>query len=131
VTSVVRASGWNSLSNWSALKTDSVTTYFSSVSDTAINADVAGSGLVLVYKKNGKDIQALPFQENGTYWYYQISKGSLRINGDNSGSKQNFSGQTFAYFVLTPQQLSDLQIKGKTKFDLMQLSYNQALVLFK
>jgi hypothetical protein len=125
---------WNSLTNWSTDIADSTTTYFSRIPDTAINAAVANSGLVLVFKKNGSAVQSLPFQDKsaGTYWYYQVSKGLLRIDGSsNSASQQNFNGQTFSYFVFTPEQISALDAKGKTKLDLMQLSYDEALELFK
>jgi hypothetical protein len=124
---------WNSLTNWSTTKVDdSTTAYFSLVSDTSISEAVAKSGLVLLFKKNGSAIQLLPFMDKstGTYWYYQISKGLLRIDGSNSGSSQkNFDGQTFSYFVFTPEQISMFTAKGKTKLDLMQLTYTQALEL--
>jgi hypothetical protein len=126
---------WNSLSNWSTVKTnDSTTTYFSQVADSAISAVVTNSGLVLVFKKNGNAIQSLPFEDksSGTYWYYQISKGLLRIDGNISGaSHQNFYGQVFSYFVFTPEQISTLEEKGKTKLDLMQLTYPETLELFR
>ena len=129
---VSKASQWNSLSNWSTSKADNTTTYFSSLSDSAITFDVANAGLVLVYKKSGNSIQALPFQEpgNSIYWYYQVSKGSVRINSDNNNG-QNLSAQSFVYFVITPQKLSTLQASGKTKLDLLQLSYDQANALLK
>lgn len=127
-----KTSGWNSLTNWSSAKNGNTTTYFSTISDTAITADVAKSGLVLVYTKNGSAVQSLPFQDKSTNtnWYYQVSKGSVRINGDNNAS-QNFSGQNFSYLVLTSQQLSSLQEKGKTKLDLMQMPYDQIQPLLK
>jgi hypothetical protein len=122
---------WNALTNWSTVKVDdSTTTYYSQISDSAINTT---SGLVLVYKKEGSSIQALPFQDKSTgmYWYYQISKGVLTIDGLSSVKQQDFSGQAFSYFVLTPEQISALEAKGKTKLDPMQLTYEQALELSK
>jgi len=132
-TSVAKVSGWMPLNNWSSATNDKTTTYFSKLSDTAINADVAKSGLVLVYVKNGSQTQALPFQDQATntYWYYQVSKGSVRINGDASSASQNFRGRNIFYFVLTSQELSALESKGKSKFDLMQLTYDQAAALLK
>jgi hypothetical protein len=124
---------WKSLANWSTARVnDSTTTLFSLISDTAISEAVANSGLVLLFKKNGSRIQSLPFEDKstGTYWYYQISKGLLRIDRNNSTtSAKNFDGQTFTYFVFNPEQISTLAAKGKTKLDLMQLTYNQALEL--
>lgn len=125
---------WNSLNNWSTIKAnDSATTYFSQITDTAISAAVAKSGLVLVFKKDGEAIQSLPLldKSTGTYWYYQVSKGALRIDGNIAGSQGNFNGQSFSYFVLSPEQISNLEGKGKTKFDLMQSTYAQAVALFK
>lgn len=133
IASKTGASGWNSLSSWSTSKSDNATTYFTSLTDTTITADVARSGLVLVFKKSGTTVQSLPFQDQATntYWYYQVSKDAVRINGDNSESGRNYSGQVFSYFVFSAQQIADLGAKGKTKFDLMQLNYDQVLALFK
>ena len=126
---------WNSLTNWSTEKADDSTTiHFSQVADSSISATVANSGLVLVFKKNGNTIQSLPFEDKstGTFWYYQISKGALRIDAsDNGSSESNFNGQSFSYVIFTPEQISALDVKGKTKFDLMQLSYNEVLELSK
>lgn len=132
-TSVAKVSGWISLNNWSSSANDNSTTYFSKVSDTAISADVVNTGLVLAFAKTGTQIQTLPFEDETTktYWYYQVSNGSLRINGDNSNANQNFNGKNIIYFVLTSQQLADLESKGKSKFDLMQLTYDQASALLK
>jgi hypothetical protein len=128
--SVESDSKWNSIANWSSSKTDNVTTYFSKVSDSSITANVANAGLVLVFKKSGNTIQSLPVQEQDVYWYYQVSKGSLRINSENN-SGQNLNQQSFSYFVITPQQLSTLEASGKTRFDLLDLSYDQAAALLK
>jgi len=123
---------WNSLSSWQNSKTENVTTYFSRLTDSSITNDVVNAGIVLVYKKTGNDIQSLPFQEKDgkTYWYYQVAKGSIRINSDNNEG-QNFATQTFSYLVVTPEQLSKLEASGKTKLDLLQLSYDQASSLIK
>jgi hypothetical protein len=129
---VSTASQWQSFSNWSSSKNDNATTYSSKVVDSTITANVAGAGVVLVFKKTGKDIQSLPFQEkeNKTYWYYQVSKGSVQINSDNN-SVQNLKEQSFSYFVITPEKLSSLEASGKTKMDLLQLTYDQAVSLLK
>jgi hypothetical protein len=123
---------WRSLSNWSSSKNEEITTYFSKVSDSSITSNVVNAGFVLVFKKNGSDIQSLPFQEKSskTYWYYQVSGGSLRINSDNNAG-QNLNAQSFAYFVISPEKLSALEASGKTKLDLLQLSFEQAEALLK
>jgi hypothetical protein len=123
---------WSSLSAWGNSTTENVTTYFSKLTDSSVTSEVVNNGLVLVYKKSGSDIQLLPFQERDskTYWYYQVAKGSIRINSDNNDG-QNLAAPTFTYFVVTPQQLSNLEAKGKTKFDLLQLSLDEATSLLK
>ena len=123
---------WSSLSAWGNSTTENATTYFSKLTDSSITSEVVNNGLVLVYKKSGSDIQLLPFQEKDSkiYWYYQVAKGSIRINSDNNDG-QNLAASTFTYFVVTPQQLSNLEAKGKTKFDLLQLSLDEATSLLK
>jgi hypothetical protein len=129
---ISKTSQWQSFNNWSSAKADNVTTYFSKVSDSSITSNVVNAGLVLVYKKAGNDIQSLPFKEKDskTYWYYQVSKGSVRINSDNNAG-QNLNAQSFSYFVISFEKLSSLEASGKTKFDLLQLSYEQAAALLK
>lgn len=126
---------WNSLTNWSTTKTDdSTTTYFSPILDSSINTAITNSGLVLVFRKTGNNIQSLPFKDNSTstYWYYQISNGLLRIDANsNSANQLNFNGQTFSYFVFTSEKISFLKEQGKAETDLMQLTYDQALELSK
>ena len=123
---------WSSLSDWSNVKTESVTTYFSKFSDSAVTADVASAGLVLVFKKNENSIESLPFQEKDgkTFWYYQVSKNAIRINSDDSNG-ENLDRQSFSYIIITPQKLSALEANGKTRSDLLQLSYEQAVALLK
>jgi len=123
----IQTTKWTSINNWSLSTTENVATYFSKMSDTLIANEVAKSGLVLVYMKTGNEIQSLPFEEKDTktFWYYQVSKGSIRINSDNNDG-QKLNQHSFSYLIITPQQLSTLEARGKTKFDLMQLSYEQA-----
>jgi hypothetical protein len=130
--SISKGSQWTSLSDWSNLKTENSTTYFSTFSDSSITPDVASTGLVLIFKKIENNIQSLPFQEKDskTYWYYQVSKGKIRINSDNSNG-ENLNRQSFSYFVITPEKLSVLEANGKTKSDLLQLSYEQAVAILK
>jgi hypothetical protein len=132
LSAVSNTAQWKSLSNWSSSKNEEITTYFSKVSDSSITSNVVNAGFVLVFKKNGSDIQSLPFQEKSskTYWYYQVSGGSLRINSDNNAG-QNLNAQSFAYFVISPEKLSALEASGKAKLDLLQLSFEQAEALLK
>ena len=130
--STTKASQWNSLTNWSSSTADSVTTFYTKMSDSLVTSDVVSTGLVLVYKKSGNNTELLPFQDKNSkaYWYYQVSKGSIRISSNNASS-QIVNGQSFSYFIITPQQISALQSNGKTKLNLMQLSYDQAVALLK
>jgi hypothetical protein len=124
------ASQWKSLANWSTSTSDNQTNYSSKLSDSTITGGVATGGLVLVFKKSGSTIQSLPFQEteSKTYWYYQVSKGTVQVNSNNN---QNLNEQSFSYFVITPEKLSSLEASGKTRLDLLQLSYEQAVALLK
>jgi hypothetical protein len=123
----IQTAKWISINNWSLSTTENAATYFSKMSDTLIANEVAKSGLVLVYMKTGNEIQSLPFEEKDTktFWYYQVSKGSIIINSDNNDGK-NLNQHSFSYIIITPEQLSTLEASGKTKFDLMQLSYKEA-----
>jgi hypothetical protein len=124
------ASQWKSLTNWSTSTSDNQTNYSSKLSDSTITGSVATGGLVLVFKKSGSTIQSLPFQEteSKTYWYYQVSKGTVQVNSNNN---ENLDQQSFSYFVITPEKLSGLEASGKTRLDLLQLSYEQAVALLK
>jgi hypothetical protein len=124
------ASQWKSLTNWSTSTSDNQTNYSSKLSDSTITGGVATGGLVLVFKKSGSTIQSLPFEEteSKTYWYYQVSKGTVQVNSNNN---QNLNEQSFSYFVVTPEKLSSLEASGKTRLDLLQLSYEQAVALLK
>ena len=129
--SVSGTAQWRSL-NWTNSKDDSITTYSSKISDSSINENIASTGLVLVFKKNNSTVESLPAQDKdlNTYWYYQVANGAVTINGD-SKSDQNMSGQSFSYFVITFEKLSALEAQGKTKGDLLQLTYDEAVALLK
>jgi hypothetical protein len=130
-TSVTNTAQWKSLS-WTSSKDENLITYSSKISDSSINNNIAASGLVLVFKKSSTGIESLPFQEkqSNIYWYYQVANGSVRINSD-SKSDQNLNDQSFSYFIITPEKLSALETQGKTKVDLLQLSYEEAVALLK
>jgi hypothetical protein len=129
--SVNNTAQWRSL-NWTSSKDENITTYSSKISDSSINNNIAASGLVLVFKKDNAGVESLPFQEKSSnaYWYYQVANGSVRINSD-SKSEQNLNSQSFSYFIISPEKLSSLETQGKTKVDLMQLSYEEAVGLLK
>lgn len=129
--SVSNTAQWRSL-EWTSSMEDNVTTYSSKITDSAINDNIAASGLVLVFKKNSAGTESLPLQDkqHDIFWYYQVANGSVRINSD-SKSNQNFNGESFSYLIITPEKLATLEKQGKTKTDLLQLSYEEAMALLK
>lgn len=123
----LNSSEWRSLTNWSTLKGEK-TSYFSKVSDSAITTEVAQAGLVLAFAKDNNGIQSLPLSEkDNSYWYYQVSRGSISFSTDatDTGAKQ------FSYFIFSKQQLAELDASGYSKSKLMQMSYNDLAGLLK
>lgn len=131
------ASTWKSLGNWSSQSQDKYTVYSKQLQDSSITGTVASKGLVLVYKKNGSSIQSLPFEEKGAngasyFWYYQVASGVLSVNADAYGGAQAPSADnSFTYFVVSKEKLTDLESKGHAKSELMTLSYENAASLLK
>jgi hypothetical protein len=123
--------GWNSSAKWDVAKQDNYSVYYFNIKDDKITDNVAENGLVLVYKKNGSSVSALPVEEKGTgsssmYWYHQITEGNIMITVDAYGtSTEPASANTFKYFVITPEQLKSLEAKSYNAASLMNLSYNE------
>ena len=130
------ASSWKAFSNWSAEPQEKYTVYTNTIDASSISAAVASKGLVLVYKKSGSNIIALPGEEKGStgsyFWYYQVSQGKLSITADAydhapaPGAEQNFR-----YFILSAEKLDELQGKGYSKAELMTLTYENAAAILK
>jgi hypothetical protein len=132
--STTNASEWKTLSNWASSKQEKFTTYSSKIEDASITSAVTSSGLILAFAKNGSSIQAMPFQQKGTndsYWYYQVSKGSITFSCDAYSGTQSLNDAGFTYFVLSAEQLKDLAANGHSKTQLMQLSYENLATLLK
>jgi hypothetical protein len=130
------ASSWASFSNWTAEPQEKYTVYSNTVNASAINGAVASKGLVLVYKKTGNSIIALPGEEKGNgnsyFWYYQVSNGKLSITADAYGNAQApGNAQSFKYFILTAEKLAELEGKGFSKAELMTLTYENAAAILK
>jgi hypothetical protein len=121
---------WNSVSDWNSSKQDKFTIHYGKIQDSTISASVASKGLVLVFKKNGTAVNALPFDETGTknaFWYYQVSEGTILINSDVYGSDQSLDkSSSFQHFIISENQLKDLEAQGHSKLELMGLSYEKA-----
>lgn len=128
----VKTSEWKSISNWTSTVGEKFTVYTTKIEDSTLTQAVANSGLVLVFTKNGNVIKALPFQEkenSDTYWYYQVSKGVIILSCDNYSGSKSFNTAGFKYFVFSAEQLKNLETKGHSKIELMQLSYDNVATL--
>lgn len=125
---------WTSVSGWSTNKQEKFTVYNGKIADQNITDAIASKGLVLAFKKNGISIQSLPFQEKGAsdaYWYYQVSKGEISFACDNYSGEQQLQNNSFTYFILSAEKLADLEKKGYSQIQLMQLSYEDTRALLK
>jgi len=133
---VSTSANWRSISNWSAQGQDKYTTFTSAIGDSSISGSVASKGLVLVYKKSGSTVTALPYEEQaatGSYfWYYQVASGSLSVVADAyDGAKTPAADQSFKYFVVSADKLAELEAQGHSKAELMKLTYENAAALLK
>ena len=124
---------WTSLNSWTSAKQEKYTSNSATIQNANITDAVVNDGMVLVFKKSGNEIKSLPFQDKtvNASWYYQVANGSITINSDNYGAAQNLNSQSFAYFIVTSEKLSDLQSKGKSQIDLLSLSYEEAAAILK
>ena len=59
-------------------------------------------------------------------WYYQVSEGMITISAAISGTEKDPCSQGFTWFTLSPEKLKDLETKGLSKTELMQMDYAQA-----
>ena len=124
--STASVSDWKTLSNWNSSKSEKFTSYNAIVEDSSISNAVAGAGLVLAFVKNGNTVSALPFEEKGSsnsYTYYQVARGSIIFSSDVYSGTSSMNAASFKYFVFSPEQLKDLEAKGHSKAELLQLSY--------
>ena len=125
-------SEWRTFTSWTSSKGEKFTTYRSKIADSSLTNAVSSKGLVLAFARNGESIKALPFQEKGTsdsYWYYQVSSGTITLSCDNYSGKASPADVSFKYFVFSPEQLKDLEAKGYSKIKLMQLAYEDVVAL--
>jgi hypothetical protein len=128
------SANWRSISNWSAQSQDKYTVYSTQVTDSSITSPVASKGLVLVYKRSGNTVTALPYEEKATtgsyFWYYQVASGTLSVIADAyDGAKTPAADQSFKYFVLSADKLATLETQGHTKAELMKLTYENAAAI--
>lgn len=135
-TAAVQASEWKTASKWSSESEGQYTVYSTAVTDANLTSAIAGKGLVLVYRKTGNDVAALPLEEKangGSYfWYYQVSEGNVTLLADAYGSvAAPGAAQSFKYFIVSAEKLSELEGKGYSRAELMRLSYENAATILK
>jgi hypothetical protein len=136
--------GWKSSAKWETADQQTFSVRYFTIEDPAITTDVADNGLVLLFKRSGSAINALPFEEgqasentaddaeNNTsnYWYHQVAEGSLLISCDvYSKATTPDNANSFKYFVITPEKLQSLETDGYTTEKLMNLDYTEAAAL--
>jgi hypothetical protein len=136
VSATTTAAQWKPLNNWTSQSQEKYTVYSNTVEDKNISSAIASKGLVLAYKKTSSSVVALPTDEKGSngsyFWYYQISDGAIVFSADAYGTaKTPGADQSFAYFIVSPEKLNELQEKGYSKAELMKLSYENAAALLK
>ena len=127
---------FRTLSTWESQPEENYTVNSTSIADAGITASVASKGLVLVYKKTAKGVEALPQEEQATggsyFWYYQVSEGQVSILADTYGkAAKPGNGESFAYFVIPAEKLDQLEAAGHPKSELMTLTYENAAALLK
>lgn len=130
-TSKVSVNQWKNLS-WNASKQEQFTVHYGKISDNTLSSAVAEDGLVLVYKKTGTTVTALPAEDKatGNFWYYQVSENTIMVNCDAYGANQAIDkNQSFNYFILSSEKIKELEAAGTSKADLLQLTYEQAAAL--
>lgn len=120
-------SEWASVSNWNNEKKDGYNVYTGSFTDPTITSDITSSGLVLVFAKTGNTTESLPYNRENISWYYQVANGSIAVTATASANATIDKSQTFSYVVLSKDQLNNLEAKGVTKSQLMNLSYQNVV----
>jgi hypothetical protein len=133
--------GWNASGTWETADQETFSVRYFSIEDVNITEDVADNGLVLLFKKNGNSVNAMPFEEEGAaaseegiskanYWYHQVAEGGLLISCDvYESAKAPGAENSFKYFIITPEKLKTLEADGHTTEALMGLSYKEAVAL--
>jgi len=131
---VSKSSDWKLIANWASEKNEKFSTFTSAIEDGNITTDVVSKGLVLAFTKSGNSINALPYQQSGgndAYWYYQVSPSSITFLIDAYKENKTLKSTEFKYFIVTPDQLKDLETKGYSRIELMLLTYEDAVALLK
>lgn len=124
------ATAWKAAGEWKTSQQEQFKIQYAILEDKAITADVAAKGLVLVYAKDASGVQSLPYQssQSDVFWYYQVAEGSVLVSCDVYGSAKA-SAPEFTYFIFSEEKIADLEKSGKSKGDLMNLSFGQAAAL--
>jgi len=135
--------GWKTASQWTKADQGAFSIHYFTIQDSTITSDIADNGLVLVYKKSGTSVNALPFEEtasssqgtsaenkNANYWYHQVTAGNLLISCDvYKAATTSETANSFRYFIITPEKLQTLATSGYTIDKLMSLGYADAATI--
>lgn len=129
-TATTTATAWKAAGEWKTSQQEQFRIQYAILEDKAITAEVAAKGLVLVYAKDASGIQSLPYQssQSDVFWYYQVAEGSVLVSCDVYGSAKA-SAPEFTYFIFSEEKMNELEKSGKSKGELMNLSFEQAAAL--
>ena len=128
------AAGWASLNKWEFASQEDFSVFYTTIQDAQLTAEVADNGLVLVFKKDGTSVSALPVEEKtkseSHYWYHQITEGKILISVDTYGTSiAPDAAKAFKYFIITPEKLAQLTTTGHSLDQLMNLNHQEAASL--
>ena len=125
----IRESDWTSPTQWNTAERPTHTVYYTEIK--ADNISENENSLVRIYLKDNSGkltSHVLPFEENvgsqKMYWYYEVNEGNIMVSVDVYGSKTNpLTNSSIKYVVLNNAALGDMERKGISKKDIMQMSY--------
>jgi hypothetical protein len=122
--SIASLSAWNTVSS-NAGKSTTGSEHSGYINDGLITADVANSGLVLLFSKAAGTDNATSFAEASVDGNYHVETGNIVVNG-----VVQLKDQQFQYVIFSEDQLKQLADKGYSRDQLVSLSYKQAFALF-
>ncbi|RYY56420.1 MAG: hypothetical protein EOO09_06550 [Chitinophagaceae bacterium] len=126
--SAATASGWIAVTfNPGAAGAKGQVQSQASVSSEMFSEAVLADGLVLVFSKDDKGVNMLPYQDAATDWNYTVSKGQLSISATAVKAVESASVR---YIVLEAAKVAELEKTGYSRADLINLPFEKAQVLF-
>ena len=137
--SSITESGWSSYANWNSSKHGDSSVYSTNIKTDAVTADAIQNGLVRIFKmENNSEATStnLPFEGKtgavSQFWYYQVSEGNIMLLIDVSGGSTNPAEKSlFKYVVLSGNAIKEIEKKGTSRGDLVNVSYDKLEELIK